>query len=660
MWAVFTFAFQVAWSASLEEPRTQEATDFAPLARRAQARSLSEAAACEDNGNFVDALQYRCEQWAGWSCLEFDGFSEADMRDLRENCQRSCGLCGEVSDELTSARLVLGSLSLSAVAMLLAVTLWKQRSVLVRAVRRNLWLDHGFGEDDAELRPAPGEGEEYIRVNKLNVRRGVGRVVACGALILTFENFAHGTQIQNCSFYSMPQAFARDCIVLTTGVTVALLLLPKSLLGTYGGSQAALAANILVVLPNAMAFDPYDILRSIGIFRYTSFRLALLVCLELRHASLALLLQLVIVQISYYSCLGADPIVVAFHGACFDVTKLAEDASFSIWIDPNRSTASPWSCLVLQIAITAALRAMMTALCDCTVFLDKDWIIRSRSTNLAALLLHNSNSMQGKMFEELLFSKSDWNDLRRHVSEPSMPAESSSNITRPNQESHMFHTTLRDATGTGVPVMVFWAQSTDLNGCITYTFGINEVGDRSGPLGLEPTSPSHSPTNRLNSISETVVKTKSAGKASGSNASSHNGDDANDELYLSLNAITWEVLSMSLALHEMLHALRAMPKDNLTDWFYRPEDFDRFLPLAQAEVNLALNSDNKKMYTRRAFLGESVIRLSVPGGKGRKLNCILELQLDKAPPSDALEGYTVKLRLHDRQSRGLSKALLSV
>jgi len=52
---------------------------------------------CVDNLDFRDEKQYFCDAWVGDNCTHTDplwGYSEEGLKEVQENCKRSCGLCG--------------------------------------------------------------------------------------------------------------------------------------------------------------------------------------------------------------------------------------------------------------------------------------------------------------------------------------------------------------------------------------------------------------------------------------------------------------------------------------------------------------------------------------------------------------------------------------
>jgi len=49
---------------------------------------------CSDDDIFRDAKAYACSEWASYNCfILWDGYTSADLVQLRSACRMSCGLC---------------------------------------------------------------------------------------------------------------------------------------------------------------------------------------------------------------------------------------------------------------------------------------------------------------------------------------------------------------------------------------------------------------------------------------------------------------------------------------------------------------------------------------------------------------------------------------
>mmetsp|Transcript_36556 Transcript_36556/g.113975 ORF Transcript_36556/g.113975 Transcript_36556/m.113975 type:complete len:156 (-) Transcript_36556:55-522(-) len=58
---------------------------------------------CEDSVSFRDKFAYSCADWRGHDCEFYTTwwrpYSNADRQRVRENCNKSCGVCTECKDE---------------------------------------------------------------------------------------------------------------------------------------------------------------------------------------------------------------------------------------------------------------------------------------------------------------------------------------------------------------------------------------------------------------------------------------------------------------------------------------------------------------------------------------------------------------------------------
>mmetsp|Transcript_31275 Transcript_31275/g.57247 ORF Transcript_31275/g.57247 Transcript_31275/m.57247 type:complete len:771 (-) Transcript_31275:154-2466(-) len=62
---------------------------------------------CTDNELFVDELGYYCDSWVGDNCeegIEDFGYTAAGMAEVFSNCQKSCGLCPYITDEVACSQ----------------------------------------------------------------------------------------------------------------------------------------------------------------------------------------------------------------------------------------------------------------------------------------------------------------------------------------------------------------------------------------------------------------------------------------------------------------------------------------------------------------------------------------------------------------------------
>mmetsp|Transcript_41598 Transcript_41598/g.114655 ORF Transcript_41598/g.114655 Transcript_41598/m.114655 type:complete len:462 (+) Transcript_41598:89-1474(+) len=312
-----------------------------------------------------------------------------------------------------------------------------------------------------------GVVEEHIKGHMDDLRVKRARLVI---LFVTFCMALFGLQIMYNSVMDLPRDFtlAVDILYLTLQSLVTILVLRPSLIGPFA-SKIMYPVGMLI-LSICVAFDGHTLPRD-GLF-----------CFRLVFSVAVLDMRMVVICNAMYGLCSYWSYSKAASHFCRDVTPYAMHTftsneafvSFTLILVVHFVERSLLNEVRQRLEVNAtrnecgAVGSLLNEVCDVVVKLDASFTMKEDSPRLAALLLRDGRSLEGKQFQSFLQSEVDQRAFENFASRRPGTAEGMVGALRVR---------MRDSLGNGVEVELFHRQLEDMEGKSVHVVGIWEQQD---------------------------------------------------------------------------------------------------------------------------------------------------------------------------------------
>eukprot|EP00931_Biecheleriopsis_adriatica_P020055 TRINITY_DN13501_c0_g1_i1.p1 TRINITY_DN13501_c0_g1~~TRINITY_DN13501_c0_g1_i1.p1 ORF type:complete len:807 (-),score=100.74 TRINITY_DN13501_c0_g1_i1:3-2390(-) len=620
------------------------------IGRALNATRQEQQSNCGDRTDFQDALGLACHTWRTSAC-EYDGrltYSERQIQEVRANCPKSCGLCGEdlgtqriavdpfrLQHIYRQMHLVLGWLYLvSVLVTIMVLAVFHGRALLSSILTACVFFlsifVKRFGDDSLLDPPLEKFVEQRKRINRLQVFR----VLAVSSVLFALRHFNHRISVGGC--LQQPSLAFLSGLADFGGLVFPLFALwPERVTGRFGNHLAVCANTSLLM--SFTFFKPHEFMGGMNFVLKSGIRLWSGLCLRSELAVLFYVLQVLVLCCSFViECgwqtihvdLGEDP-----GNTCAVIYSQQDISEMSSGV-AELTSLSPWTYLITQLALLlafllcqaavnaildrqarkeahltamgverSAFASVLSVMCDCFIRLDSELNIMTPTPKLAALLLRSETSLQGRSIKDLLATEEDFSIMQRAMLKFS--DGDSQDSAKLASTSHVLHVHLRDSSGTSVKAQIMWSCFQNLNGEICYLVGISENEERTiAPAFDQIDGIGTSQCDEALRVTPEAVPELSSLSGSEVSWSLHDVlPEANDEpaAVIVINVIEpFRVRATHGGLAMFWSQLSSRPQHPyLSQWFKRREDREQFANFIRQSLNAVLNEDADTHATER-------------------------------------------------------------